>query len=248
MVIVDQAGELESVGGERDRRPSAAEHGGEKLLGELQGVAPGAVGGDQKPAGHALIHAVFYTAACGLRQLCELHLHVAETEVLELTTEAELLPGVLDRTGKATSLDLHIDPVEAVFGPHQTGDADDGLIAEHGDLCLGAIQEGGGHGADAFLDEEEISDWPPDLFQGTSDGQGYGRQVKVLYDGGREMAQNRVFKAGRIEIVREVLHAKGTLCLWDEYALRGKCRCQEGSAAPKATWIEVCPHYTRLQA
>ena len=72
--------------------------------------------------------------------------------------EPELTPGRVDGAVVTVAGDLGVDPVEGFPGAHERGDADDGLVAEHADLDLRSVAEGGGHGCHAGFEEVEVLD------------------------------------------------------------------------------------------
>ena len=191
--IPDQVGVLEVCRSDGDSGAAAAEHVCEELVRHFEVVAVSAVGADEEPAGEALLGAMLGITPGGLNGLNELGLDIVQGERLEGTAELELATRVGDGGGVAAAGDLGVDAVEAAPGAHQSGDADDGLVAEHADFNLGAVLEGGGHGGHSLFDEVEAVDGAPGVFDLVFELEAHGLEVEARDAFGREGAQDGVF-------------------------------------------------------
>lgn len=156
--VLNEAFALQGFRGDADGGTIAAEHIGEVFVGEGEDGRRGTVAAEEQPSCEALRDGMAGVATSGLRGLNQLRLHGPQDEVVEAAEAGEFLDGQVHAAGEAVAGHLHIDLVEAAARPDECGCTHDGFNAVHADLDLETVAEGGGHGANAILNKDEMAD------------------------------------------------------------------------------------------
>ena len=169
-VMLDEAGVFEGADDDACTHSSHAKHGGEELLGDVDGGASGAVAAQQQPACQPLLDIVLRVAAGRLGDLRQLSLNTPHGQSVKEVAAGELGFGCRHRRREAVAGNLHVDAVEAAPGAHHCGDAEDGFVAKEAHLHLRAILEGCRHGRNARLQKEQMIDGLPGELDLTANG------------------------------------------------------------------------------
>jgi len=93
--VADEALAFEIAGGDGGGGPGSAQHIGQQLMRHFEGIAVGAVGTDQQPAGEPWHGQMLGIAADRLSRLVQLSLDIAQGEILKIAAELEFFFCVL---------------------------------------------------------------------------------------------------------------------------------------------------------
>ncbi len=129
-----------------------------------------------------------------------------------------------ERRGETITSKLHENPVQAVFGPHQSRNADSRFIAKHPDLNLEPVSEDGRHGSNSCLHEEYVPDRLSGLLKVLPDFKLDRTKLKTPDDQGVEVSKDRV-----AEVFCWHKNRKGPPSI--NYVSKRKCSILDGQAA-----------------
>jgi hypothetical protein len=165
---------------------------GKELLRELEFVRAHAVVRHQKPAAHALLHAMHMVARSGLRDLVEEPLRVAAHELRELGELLQRTPKGVGPHPERLACDLGKGPCGRALHAQEQGGAEQTFFADGADLDRSPVAQRQHQGDDATQREirvrhrsvglvQDLAHWQRDLL-----GPGEQPQMEVAGQSGQK--------------------------------------------------------------
>lgn len=129
--IFDRPFLLQVASGQADAGTIRAEHRGQEIMRDLQGVAADSILHGQKPASQALLDAVKPIASGGLRCMHPLNHRVATRDLVQARSGGKDLPQMIEPNAKSIAFQLHHSTKWAVLEADESGHSDESFSA-HG--------------------------------------------------------------------------------------------------------------------
>jgi hypothetical protein len=154
--VLDDARLLQPAGCLGHPFAANAEHVGDQLLGHGERLVLQSIQGQQQPAAQLLIDGMVAIAGSGLHHLGDQRLGVAQHQVVEFLVAIEFGLEVPTPEPVGMAAALHDRPARRALSAHEQGDAQDAVVADHGDFRGAAILHDVEKGDDGIGGEVDV--------------------------------------------------------------------------------------------